>query len=294
MHVLLIAFMAFGSVAPLAHFEKFEVTKVTLISEEEFNYLDGKEDSETEDIEEFSEEEAIEDISEILEIVAVANEPDIDAAPTIVIDEGAPKMIKRVAAIPVEASEPKIRPVDLSQDKRKVEPEKEQMNEDAKDAEISRESATTQTITEATETGDSLAPETSSLPQLRFKKDQTAKVQQKPKKTESSLIALAIGEKNAFRRELGLCWNFTALSKDAQKITIVVAFSLDEKARPLHQTIKMISANSGGVQAQRNAFEAARRAIIRCGSKGFSLPPEKYSQWKDMEVKFNPSLMRLR
>ncbi|MEM6478789.1 MAG: energy transducer TonB, partial [Pseudomonadota bacterium] len=42
------------------------------------------------------------------------------------------------------------------------------------------------------------------------------------------------------------------------------------------------------------AFEAARRAIIRCGAKGFDLPSEKYDQWKEIEMTFNPEQMRTR
>jgi hypothetical protein len=41
-------------------------------------------------------------------------------------------------------------------------------------------------------------------------------------------------------------------------------------------------------------FEVARRAIIRCGKGGYPLPPEKYAQWKELELVFDPSGMRLR
>ena len=41
-------------------------------------------------------------------------------------------------------------------------------------------------------------------------------------------------------------------------------------------------------------YEAARRAIIRCGAKGFQLPPEKYEQWRNIEMEFNPERMRIK
>ena len=44
----------------------------------------------------------------------------------------------------------------------------------------------------------------------------------------------------------------------------------------------------------KQAFEAARRAIIRCGSSGFDLPAEKYGHWRDIEMTFNPERMRIR
>ncbi|MDZ4134880.1 MAG: energy transducer TonB, partial [Paracoccaceae bacterium] len=44
----------------------------------------------------------------------------------------------------------------------------------------------------------------------------------------------------------------------------------------------------------RQAYEAARRAIIRCGATGFKLPAEKYDQWRNIEMVFNPEKMRIK
>ena len=41
-------------------------------------------------------------------------------------------------------------------------------------------------------------------------------------------------------------------------------------------------------------IEAARRAILRCQSGGYQLPADKYEQWKDVVITFDPSGMRLR
>ena len=59
-------------------------------------------------------------------------------------------------------------------------------------------------------------------------------------------------------------------------------------------TIRMLSSTGGSGTAAKQAFEAARRAIIRCGAKGFQLPPEKYGQWRDIEMTFNPERMRIK
>ena len=42
------------------------------------------------------------------------------------------------------------------------------------------------------------------------------------------------------------------------------------------------------------AYEAARRAILRCGAKGYDLPADKYAQWQDIEITFNPERMRIK
>ena len=49
-----------------------------------------------------------------------------------------------------------------------------------------------------------------------------------------------------------------------------------------------------GVFFRELAFQAARRAILRCQETGYSLPPDKYEQWKTIEMTFNPEQMRLR
>ncbi|MEQ9675666.1 MAG: energy transducer TonB, partial [Roseovarius indicus] len=40
--------------------------------------------------------------------------------------------------------------------------------------------------------------------------------------------------------------------------------------------------------------EAARRAIISCVADGYKVPPEKYDQWRDIEMTFNPEKMRIK
>ena len=50
----------------------------------------------------------------------------------------------------------------------------------------------------------------------------------------------------------------------------------------------------GSAASAKQAFEAARRAIIRCGSSGYDLPEDKYGQWKEIEMTFNPERMRIK
>ena len=50
----------------------------------------------------------------------------------------------------------------------------------------------------------------------------------------------------------------------------------------------------GSELTEAQAYEAARRAIIRCGAKGFDLPREKYDHWRDIKMTFNPEKMRIK
>ena len=90
------------------------------------------------------------------------------------------------------------------------------------------------------------------------------------------------------------CWNTGSLSTEALKTTVVVGVSMNEDGTPDTGTIRMISSSGGTGGSVQQAFQAARRAIIRCGARGFALPSEKYEQWRDIEMTFNPEKMRIK
>ncbi len=101
-------------------------------------------------------------------------------------------------------------------------------------------------------------------------------------------------EKDGLRLAVQKCWNVGSLSSDALRVTVTVAVSLGRDGKPLAGSLRMISAigGAGGVAAQ--AYEAARRAILRCGAKGFALPAAKYDHWREIEMTFNPEKMRIK
>jgi len=105
---------------------------------------------------------------------------------------------------------------------------------------------------------------------------------------------LTAGEKDALRVAVQRCWNVGSLSSEALATTVVVAVDMAETGRPEMSSIRMLSHSGGSASAAQQAFEAARRAIIRCGADGFDLPQEKYAQWRDIEMTFNPEKMRIK
>ena len=96
-----------------------------------------------------------------------------------------------------------------------------------------------------------------------------------------------------FRVAVGNCWNVDNGSA-AARITVTIGFSLDRSGKLVSNSLKFVQASDGAQGAQNAAFEAARRAIIRCGAKGYDLPLEKYERWKDIEMTFNPEGMRIK
>ena len=102
------------------------------------------------------------------------------------------------------------------------------------------------------------------------------------------------GEKDALRVAVSACWNTGSLSTDALRTTVVVSVAMSQDGKPKPDTIRMLSSSGGSGDAARQAFEAARRAIIRCGGNGFGLPVDKYEHWSEIEMTFNPENMRIK
>ena len=102
------------------------------------------------------------------------------------------------------------------------------------------------------------------------------------------------GERDALRVSVQHCWNVGSLSTDALGTTVTLAVEMGRDGRPDAGSIRMIGFEGGSQSAAQQAYEAARRAIIRCGAAGFPLPVEKYDHWRDIEMTFNPEGMRFR
>lgn len=94
-----------------------------------------------------------------------------------------------------------------------------------------------------------------------------------------------------FVGQVAKCWTIAGLSQVAQTTVVTVRFSLDQDGRPKRDSFALIGAGKDTRQPVKDAYAAARRAVLRCGAKGFKLPLEKYAQWKDIEMTFNPERM---
>ncbi|MDF0599843.1 hypothetical protein P1J78_03765 [Psychromarinibacter sp. C21-152] len=84
------------------------------------------------------------------------------------------------------------------------------------------------------------------------------------------------------------CWTLGASPSGTRQTTVVVSVDMRRDGTPDNGSIRLVSSETPGGEAERIAFEAARRAIIRCGARGFPLPEEKYPHWKRIEMTFDP------
>ena len=230
-----------------------------------------------------------------------------------------PRPAPRVAPTPVAPPEPDTRVDDVTRPE--VAPEAgAEVAEEEQEA-TAPEEAATEIVTEAEE-ADTPAPSASIRPRARPARPApsetgTAAAPEEPAAPDtdrdavSDALAAAIGqgtptpdrpsgppltagEKDALRVAVQRCWNVGSLSSDALATTVVVAVSMAESGKPEIASIRMLSHTGGSEAAARQAYEAARRAIIRCGADGYDMPPEKYSQWRDIEMTFNPEKMRIK
>lgn len=102
-------------------------------------------------------------------------------------------------------------------------------------------------------------------------------------------------ETSSFLGQIGGCWiNDPGATWMNAKVT--VRFQLDRTGH-LVGPIVQVEAVGGTDEDKRIAFERARTAVARCQNKGrdgYDLPSDKYEQWKDIELTFDASSMRLR
>ncbi len=104
--------------------------------------------------------------------------------------------------------------------------------------------------------------------------------------------ALNSGEIDNLRSVIGPLWNIGSLSTEASRVTVTMRVQITQDQKIL--SIEMVDFTGGTAAAAQQAFEAARRAVVRGASKGLGLPSDKYDTWKSMLFTFDSSQGRLR
>lgn len=244
------------------------------------------------------------------EITPPAPEPEVSAP--VQSPRPVARPVNRVAPEAVAAPEPDVQIADVDQAPTEQADEAEQV-EEAQEA-TAREEAATEIPTEPQQ--QAAAPVTSVRPKARPSRPaQSAQTQTEtpaePAQTNSSSVEDALaqaladtpaapsgppltqGEKDALRISVQECW-VVDVGSQAANVTVTVAMSLDREGKVQSGSLRMLSAEGGNENAARAAFDAARRAILRCQRGGYNLPIEKYDHWRDVEMTFNPENMRRR
>lgn len=84
------------------------------------------------------------------------------------------------------------------------------------------------------------------------------------------------------------CWVIDRGSMAAELSVLVgVSFKPDGKVEP--NSVKLLQSSSQNSNLTNVAYQAARRAILRCQKGGYDLPATYYSAWRKMEILFSPN-----
>ena len=134
-------------------------------------------------------------------------------------------------------------------------------------------------------------PFQSLLKNLQEAKPEAAEGQGKSTPQQAQPIPLGdrmtMTELDALRQQLAQCWNVLAGARYAEDLVVDIKLGMN-----MDGTVR-----SAGVADQlryntdtifRAAADSALRAVRDPGCSPFRLPPEKYQQWKDMTVTFDP------
>ncbi|WP_445809001.1 ExbD/TolR family protein [Yoonia sp.] len=103
--------------------------------------------------------------------------------------------------------------------------------------------------------------------------------------------SLTATERDSFRLAVNSCWTID-LESVAASVVVKLGFTLNRDGT-LDGEPRLLSSD-GDQSATSTAFEAARRAILRCQRGGYQLPADKYDQWREVVITFDPSGMRLK
>jgi hypothetical protein len=104
---------------------------------------------------------------------------------------------------------------------------------------------------------------------------------------------LTVSEKDGLRLSVQKCWVVDSGSR-AANVTLTISMSMNPDGTVRTDTLALKSSKGGSEGAAKIAFQAARRAILRCQKKGYDLPEEKYDHWQKIEVTFDPKKTRTR
>ena len=104
-------------------------------------------------------------------------------------------------------------------------------------------------------------------------------------------------EKDSIVSAVNRCWNIGNLSTAATRVRLVVRVEMSEEGKP--DSVELVEFSNGDEAAANQAFQAAKRAIIRSvdgcsGGVGLSLDPAKYGQWNVINFTIDASKVALR
>lgn len=97
-------------------------------------------------------------------------------------------------------------------------------------------------------------------------------------------------ERNGLVLAVQACWNLPAGLREAGELKVTLAAALNPDGSIVGGSVRLIEPDPVPDARFQRAYDAGRRALLRCAPYD-NLPREKYAQWRDIEVVFNPEGM---
>ncbi len=101
---------------------------------------------------------------------------------------------------------------------------------------------------------------------------------------DGTVWEMSEAEREGFASAVGACWT---VEPSFRMVTVTVRFSMNRQGRVIASNVELVEARGGDDQAQANAYEAVRTAILRCEGRGYDLPEEKYEIWREVDMTFD-------
>ena len=97
--------------------------------------------------------------------------------------------------------------------------------------------------------------------------------------------ALLPSEIEKFKESVAECWDVKNFD-NPKKGSTTLTFLMDRQGKIDPDSLKSISNTFEDSRSAQNAFQRAKRALMKCGVNGYDLPASKYQHWKRMELTF--------
>ncbi len=100
---------------------------------------------------------------------------------------------------------------------------------------------------------------------------------------------VSMSEIDAVRQQISRCWNLPAGARDAQDLIVTIRATVAPDGTVTSAVID--DRSKMGDPFFRAAAESAQRAMLNPACQPLKLPPQKYEQWKNLRLNFNPKDM---
>jgi hypothetical protein len=319
LHVTAIGLIAFGgSLFSTQPSDAIQISEVSIISSEDFAAMQSTDPEPSPDVASAPKIESPKPSEEVAPEIAQPEEQ-APATEEVAILQPAPEPTPAPRIDTQSAPKPDVNATEAPTPQEEASPD-ETATETAEPTEAQApKEAATEIVTEADKPSE-FAPTTSSVPRSRPRdlaervaKANAPKPEVKPVTEDNTAdeIAAALaaaeaennkpalpqgppltgGEKEGLVLAVQQCWNVPIGLQDADDLAVVIAIELTQDGK-LKGNPKLIDPTGTPTGTIRQAFEAGRRALIRCAP--YDLPAEKYEQWRQIEVVFNPEEMAVR